>query len=184
MPQDCGVSPPLSKDGEQPDNNNSAGENLTYLRHLELEPIDPLTGLPLHPGFTARGGRTPCTVTRRLIRQTTGSQVPWGFSLSWGRPPRVERVDPGSPAERSGLRPGDHVVFVDTTNVVTRPREEILGLIQAATNQLILEVYRKGGHLHSSVHRPSSVNVSLQQPVSGGQHAVAFTAEVGTGVLV
>lgn len=96
----------------------------------------------------------------------------------------MERVDPGSPAERSGLRPGDHVVFVDTTNVVTRPREEILGLIQAATNQLILEVYRKGGHMHSSVHRPSSVNVSLQQPVSGGQHAVAFTAEVGTGVLV
>ncbi|XP_076228035.1 protostome-specific GEF isoform X1 [Nomia melanderi] len=177
MPQDCGVSPPLSKDGE-PDNNNSGGENLTYLRHLELEPIDPLTGLPLHPGFTARGGRTPCTVTRRLIRQTTANQVPWGFSLSWGRPPRVERVDPGSPAERSGLRPGDHVVFVDTTNVVTRPREEILGLIQAATNQLILEVYRKGGHVHSSMHRPSSMNVSLQQPVSGGQHAVAFNAEV------
>lgn len=69
LPQDCGISPPLSKDGES-DNNNSGGEDLTYLRHLELEPIDPLTGLPLHPGFTAKGGRTPCTVTRRLIRQT------------------------------------------------------------------------------------------------------------------
>lgn len=74
LPQDCGVSPPLSKDGE-PDNNNSGAENLTYLRHLELEPIDPLTGLPLHPGFTARGGRTPCTVTRRLIRQAAANQV-------------------------------------------------------------------------------------------------------------
>ncbi|XP_053988238.1 uncharacterized protein LOC128881323 isoform X1 [Hylaeus volcanicus] len=174
LPQDCGVSPPLSKDGE-PDNNNSGAENLTYLRHLELEPVDPLTGLPLHPGFTARGGRTPCTVTRRLIRQSTANQVPWGFSLSWGRPPRVERVDPGSPAERSGLRPGDHVVFVEMTNVVTRPREEILGLIQAATNQLILEVYRKGGQVHASMPRPSSMNVSLQQPQ---QHAVAFSAEV------
>ncbi|XP_015431493.1 PREDICTED: uncharacterized protein LOC107187831 [Dufourea novaeangliae] len=182
LPQDCGVSPPLSRDGEA-DNNNSSGENLTYLRYLELEPIDPLTGLPLHPGFTARGGRTPCTVTRRLIRQTTANQIPWGFSLSWGRPPRVERVDPGSPAERSGLRPGDHVVFVDTTNVVTRPREEILGLIQTATNQLVLEVYRKGGQVQSSMHRPSSMNVSLQQPIggsggAGGQHAVAFNAEV------
>ncbi|XP_043254645.1 uncharacterized protein LOC122398629 [Colletes gigas] len=177
LPQDCGVSPPLSKDGE-PDNNNSGAENLTYLRHLELEPVDPLTGLPLHPGFTARGGRTPCTVTRRLIRQTTANQIPWGFSLSWGRPPRVERVDPGSPAERSGLKPGDYVVFVDMTNVVTRPREEILGLIQAATNQLILEVYRKGGQIHSSMHRPSSMNVSLQQPIGGGQPAVAFSAEV------
>ncbi|CAK9810456.1 hypothetical protein ANTPLA_LOCUS6595 [Anthophora plagiata] len=177
LPQDCGVSPPLSKDGE-PDNNNSGGEDLTYLRHLELEPIDPLTGLPLHPGFTARGGRTPCTITRRLIRQTAANQIPWGFSLSWGRPPRVERVDPGSPAERSGLRSGDHVVFVDMTNVVTRSREEILGLIQAATNQLILEVYRKGNVLHSSIHRPSSMNVNLQQSIAGGQHAVAFNAEV------
>lgn len=96
----------------------------------------------------------------------------------------MERVDPGSPAERSGLRPGDYVVFVDMTNVVTRPREEILGSIQAATNQLILEVYRKGGQAHSLMHRPSSMNVSLQQPVVGGQHAVAFSAEVGTGVLV
>lgn len=111
------------------------------------------------------------------------SQIPWGFSLSWGRPPRVERVDPGSPAERSGLRPGDHVVFVDATNVVTRSREEILELIQAATNQLILEVYRKGS-VHSSMHRPTSMNVSLQQPIGAGQHAVAFNAEVGTGVLV
>lgn len=79
LPQDCGISPPLSKDGES-DNNNSGGEDLTYLRHLELEPIDPLTGLPLHPGFTAKGGRTPCTVTRRLIRQTA-NQVSYSFSF-------------------------------------------------------------------------------------------------------
>ncbi|XP_014484792.1 PREDICTED: uncharacterized protein LOC106749639 [Dinoponera quadriceps] len=175
VPQDCVVSPPLSKDGE-PDNNNSGTDDLMYLRHLELEPIDPLTGLPLHPGFTARGGRTPCTVTRRLIRQTSVTQIPWGFSLSWGRPPRVERVDPGSPAERSGLRPGDHVVFVETTNVVTRPRDEILGLIQAATNQLVLEVYRKGGY-SSSHNRPSSVNATLQS-AAGSQHAVTFSAEI------
>ncbi|XP_023288697.1 uncharacterized protein LOC105696840 [Orussus abietinus] len=174
--QDCAVSPPLSKEGE-PDNVQSGGDDLTYLRHLELEPIDPSTGLPLHPGFTARGGRTPCTITRRLIRQSALEQVPWGFSLSWGRPPRVERVDPGSPAERAGLRPGDHVVFVDATNIVTRPRDEILGLIQAATNQLILEVYRKGGIGHGG-HRPSVVNVTLQPTTSNSQHTVAFSAEV------
>ncbi|XP_031778975.1 uncharacterized protein LOC100680007 isoform X2 [Nasonia vitripennis] len=189
------ISPPLSKDGagsESLDNNNStAGDDLTYLRHLELEPIDPLTGLPLHPGFTARGGRTPCTTTRRLVRPAANAnQVPWGFSLSWGRPPRVERVDPGSPAERSGLRPGDYVVFVESTNVVTQPRDDILELIQTATNQLILEVYRRGAHGHaatgggtaSSSHRRSSVNVTLQAPVIGvapssHHHAIAFTAE-------
>lgn len=115
-------------------------------------------------------------------------QVPWGFSLSWGRPPRVERVDTGSPAERSGLRPGDHVVFVDTSNVVTLPREDILSLIQSATNQLVLEVYRKGAASQSSIQRPSIVNVTLQSaiehPPNGQTSAVAFTAEVGTGVLV
>lgn len=98
----------------------------------------------------------------------------------------MERVDPGSPADRSGLRPGDHVVFVETTNVVTRPRDEILGLIQAATNQLVLEVYRKGGAQSSAQHRPSSVNATLQQSSASSnvQHAVTFNAEVGTGVLV
>ncbi|RLU21919.1 hypothetical protein DMN91_006298 [Ooceraea biroi] len=179
VPQDCVVSPPLSRDGET-DNNNSGTDDLMYLRHLELEPVDPLTGLPLHPGFTAKGGRTPCTITRRLIRQTSVNLIPWGFSLSWGRPPRVERVDPGSPAERSGLRPGDHVVFVEMMNVVTRPRDEILGLIQAATNQLVLEVYRKGGaHSSSAHHRPSSVNANLQHSSVGpnSQH-VTFNAEV------
>ena len=105
----------------------------------------------------------------------------------------MERVDPGSPADRSGLRPGDYVVFVEQTNVVTVARDDILELIQAATNQLIFEVYRRGGHGHAvtstagSVHRPSSVNVTLQAPVVGGgnhHQAIAFTAEVGTGVLV
>ncbi|KAL0124761.1 hypothetical protein PUN28_006547 [Cardiocondyla obscurior] len=178
VPQDCVVSPPLSKDGES-DNNNSGTGDLMYLRHLELEPVDPLTGLPLHPGFTARGGRTPCTITRRLIRQASGNQVPWGFSLSWGRPPRVERVDPSSPADRSGLRPGDHVVFVETTNVVTKPRDEILGLIQAATSQLVLEVYRKGGAQSSGAHhRPSSVNATLPQAAAAAVAAAAAATNV------
>jgi S1-C subfamily serine protease len=118
-------------------------------------------------------------------------QVPWGFSLSWGRPPRVERVDPVSPAERSGLKPGDYVVFVESTNVVTQPREEVLELIQAATSQLILEVYRRSGQGAApgtavlpapSLRRPSTINPTSIQP---SQHrAIAFTAEVGTGVLV
>lgn len=125
--------------------------------------------------------------------------------MSWGRPPRVERVDPGSPAERSGLRPGDYVVFVDLVNVVTQPRDYVLELIQAASNQLVLEVYRRSGLHHTSTttttgttatvrRRSSSVNVTLQPPPTttttttapapGVHHAVAFTAEVGTGVLV
>lgn len=102
--------------------------------------------------------------------------------MSWGRPPRVERVDAGSPAERAGLRPGDHVVFVESQNVVTEPRDEILSLIQAATNQLVLEIYRKGGA--GQEHRPSSVTLPPPLGPTNAHHFVTFTAEVGTGVLV
>ncbi|XP_046416485.1 uncharacterized protein LOC124177759 isoform X1 [Neodiprion fabricii] len=173
--QDCGVTPPVAKEGD-PDNNNSGSEDLTYLRHLELEPLDPLTGQPLHPGFAARGGKTPCTTTRKMTRPSTSQQqVPWGFSLSWGKPPKVERVDNGSPAERAGLRSGDYVVFIETTNVVTKPREEILALIQRATNQLLLEVYRKGGV--QTPHRRSTVILQGPIPVSNLPHTVTFTAE-------
>uniref|UniRef100_A0ABD2XP54 Uncharacterized protein n=1 Tax=Trichogramma kaykai TaxID=54128 RepID=A0ABD2XP54_9HYME len=196
------------------DNNNavsssssSGTDDLTYLRHLELEPCDPHTGLPLHPGFAARGGRTPCTVTRRLVRHPAAlNQVAWGFSLSWGRPPRVERVDPASPAERSGLRPGDYVVFVDASNVVTLARDDILELIQAAQSQLVLEVYRRGGvaalggatsssstmTLSNNTFVPASVHPHHRQSIIAAPHqqhqqqqqqssqpavVVAFTAE-------
>ncbi|XP_025602970.2 uncharacterized protein LOC105691992 isoform X2 [Athalia rosae] len=173
--QDYEVTPPLTKEGD-PDNNNSGTEDLTYLRYLELEPIDPLTGQPLHPGFAARGGRTPCTTTRKLARLNNAQQqIPWGFSLSWGKPPKVERVDSGSPAERAGLKSGDYVVFIETTNVVTKPRDEILGLIQGATNQLLLEVYRKGGV--QTPHRRSTVILQGPIPVSNTPHTVTFTAE-------
>lgn len=105
--------------------------------------------------------------------------IPWGFSLSWGRPPRIERVDSDSPADKSGLRPGDYVVFVESSNVVTQPRDDILNLIQAAGNQLLLEIYRKGGHA------AQATSSSLQErPSNSQQHHVTFTAEVGTGVLV
>lgn len=79
LPQDCAVSPPLSKDGDHVDNNNSNTDDLTYLRHLELEQVDPLTGQPLHPGFAAKGGRTPCTITRRLLRHSSVNQVRYNF---------------------------------------------------------------------------------------------------------
>ncbi|CAB0039276.1 unnamed protein product [Trichogramma brassicae] len=226
------------------DNNNavsssssSSTDDLTYLRHLELEPCDPHTGLPLHPGFVARGGRTPapshadsCDIPPLLIRYDSFSshyqqkkciyilnsnvrtnakfeitQVAWGFSLSWGRPPRVERVDPASPAERSGLRPGDYVVFVDASNVVTLARDDILELIQAAQSQLVLEVYRRGGvaalggaatsstmapsnnpvvpasvhphHRQSIIAAPHQQQQQQQQQSSQPAVVVAFTAE-------
>lgn len=43
---------------------------------------------------------------------------------------RIERVEAGLPADQAGLRPGDYVIFVEKTNVVTLPEEEILKLIK------------------------------------------------------
>lgn len=39
-------------------------------------------------------------------------------------------MEAGLPADQAGLRPGDYVIFVDKTNVVTLPEEEILKLIK------------------------------------------------------
>lgn len=106
-------------------------EDSTFLRHLELEPTGPdgsVPPLPTHPTATPRPpGRTPFTSTRRLQRASNGG---FGFSVAWTQPPRVERVEPGLPAEQAGIRPGDYIIFVDKHNVVTVPEEEVLQLIR------------------------------------------------------
>ncbi|XP_014251593.1 uncharacterized protein LOC106667875 [Cimex lectularius] len=109
-------------------------EDQIFLRHLELDPLeDSVTGSP-------KGGRTPFTTTRTLNRQPGSS---YGFSIAWTHPPRVERVESGLPADQAGLRPGDYVIFVGKTNVVTLQEEEILQIIKSSGNKLVLEVYRK-----------------------------------------
>lgn len=109
-------------------------EDSTFLRHLELEPtgpdgtLPPLPPLPQLPQAAPRPpGRTPFTATRRLQRAQNGG---FGFSVAWTQPPRVERVEPGLPAEQAGIRPGDYIIFVDKHNVVTLPEEDVLQLIR------------------------------------------------------
>ena len=43
---------------------------------------------------------------------------------------RVERVESGLPADQAGLRPGDYVIFVGNTNVVTLQEDESVQLIK------------------------------------------------------
>lgn len=43
---------------------------------------------------------------------------------------RVERVEAGLPADQAGLRPGDYVIFVGKSNVVTLQEDEILQIIK------------------------------------------------------
>ncbi|KAG8323070.1 hypothetical protein J6590_013065 [Homalodisca vitripennis] len=188
------------KDGEKTSNEDSI-----FLRHLELDP--PVENNPVKgnapSGGVSKGGRTPFTTTKRLTRQSGTS---FGFSIAWTHPPRIERVESGLPADQAGLRPGDYVIFVDKTNVVTLPEEDILKLIKSCGNHLILEVYRKvsangtigRSSLLSAIGLPHTTARS-STACSGATTATAsieltkrrlhlpqvtFTSEVGSGIIV
>nr|CAD7416208.1 unnamed protein product [Timema cristinae] len=136
----------------------AGAEDSTFLRHLELEPL-PEEGEG--PPLPLKGGRTPFTTTRRLVRNPSVGGG-FGFSIAWTQPPRghvtnfdsvelclyqrgVDCINPptGLPADQAGLLPGDYVIFVEKDNVVTLPEEEILQLIRSCGNEVTLEVYRR-----------------------------------------
>lgn len=99
-------------------------------RYLELDPTEGPDALPAATQRKATGrknGRTPFTTTKKLIR---APKTGFGFSVVWTHPPRIERVEKGLPADRAGVLPGDYVIFVDKTNVVTMPEIDILNLIR------------------------------------------------------
>lgn len=94
-----------------------ADENL-FLRFLELDPpiVESKTGTP--PAVTVSKGRTPFTITKKLIKSPESS---YGFSIVWTHPPRIEKIESDSSAEKVGMLPGDYVIFIDKYNVVTMP---------------------------------------------------------------
>lgn len=143
-----------------------ADENL-FLRFLELDPPPPetSTSTPVHMDLRRKSthksssskeskesippiggtstnplGRTPFTITKKLTRT---AEKGFGFSIVWTHPPRIEKVEPGLPADRCGILPGDYVIFVDKHNVVTMPEMDILNLIQSQGKILILEIFRR-----------------------------------------
>mgnify|MGYP006952306422 CR=1 FL=1 len=60
-------------------------DDSSFLRHLELEPIDGEGGRVPLPEAIAKGGRTPFTTTKQLTKQPGGG---FGFSIAWVQPPR------------------------------------------------------------------------------------------------
>lgn len=87
-----------------------------------------------------QNGRTPFTITKKLTRTVDKG---FGFSIVWTHPPRIEKVENGLSADRCGILPGDYVIFVEKHNVVTMPEADILNLIKAQGNTLILEIFRR-----------------------------------------
>lgn len=96
-----------------------ADENL-FLRFLELDP--PVTTDQKNPPTYSKG-RTPFTITKKLMKAPESS---FGFSIVWTHPPRIEKIEPDSSAEKVGMLPGDYVVFIDKYNVVTMPGKKIV----------------------------------------------------------
>lgn len=133
---------------------------------------DPAAGqrdLPLSNQTQNQNGRTPFTITKKLQRTADKG---FGFSIVWTHPPRIEKVEPGLSADRNGICPGDYVIFVDKLNVVTMPEMDILNLIKAQGNSLVLEVFRRASngttvttrsHINGTVDRMPSIPNSMQQ---------------------
>lgn len=164
-----------------------ADENL-FLRFLELDPPIESTKQPTaappsgelrrkstlkskeHPTIAKehpvavqshnQNGRTPFTITKRLTRTADKG---FGFSIVWTHPPRIEKVESGLSAERCGIYPGDYVIFVDKHNVVTMPEMDILNLIKAQGNTLLLEIFRRTAASAST--RPTSNGLNRIQRV-------------------
>lgn len=120
-----------------------ADENL-FLRFLELDPPSSSdtqsNNSKKQSSNKASPGRTPFTITKRLQKVTDKG---FGFSIVWTHPPRIEKVEQGLSAEKSGILPGDYVIFIDKYNIVTMPELDILNLIRTQGNTLILEIFRR-----------------------------------------
>ncbi|XP_063883144.1 uncharacterized protein LOC135112588 isoform X1 [Scylla paramamosain] len=134
-------------------------------------------------------GQTPYTITVLLTRGNEG----FGFSVAWTKPPRVERVEEGFPAERAGLRAGDYIIFVSHYNVVKSSEDDVLQMIRECGDVLPLEVYRRGvskhprglvnGYAPSAAPLPPPINDNETHPRKKLSH-ISFTSEVGRGLSV
>lgn len=100
------------------------------LRYLELDPqVTP----------TKHKGRTTFTLTKSMVRRPGEN---FGFTITWMKPPKIEKVEVNSPAEASGLQAGDYIVFVGNCNIVTLSEMDILDLIVKQGDNLTFEVFR------------------------------------------
>ena len=78
------------------------------------------------PAATQVPGQTPYTLSVSFSRGARG----FGFSVTWTRPPRVERVEAGLPAATAGLLSGDYIIFVGSRNIVRMDEKDVMAVIR------------------------------------------------------
>nr|AAW27396.1 SJCHGC09482 protein [Schistosoma japonicum] len=90
----------------------------------------------------------------RLVRQDTS--IPWGFRLEggtdFGHSIMIQHVNPGSIADYSGLRAGDHVIRINQSETKFMRHEDAKMEIIRSSNDLELYVQR-GEILNSYTHQ-------------------------------
>lgn len=140
-------------------NQRDADENLC-LRFLELDSPAEQNAILLSQK-QQQNGRTPFTVTKKLNRNDGRG---FGFSIVWTHPPRIANVEADSVADRCGIVPGDYLIFVGNHNVVTMPEMDILNLLKAQENTLILEIFRRTPQLNGTKLREANkLNTKVYQ---------------------
>ena len=108
------------------------------LKFLELDPVK---------GVNNPCGRTPFTLTRTINKSSRQS---FGFTIGWTNPPKIEKIEPNSPAEINDLLPGDYIIFVGDENIVTLSEINILELIMRQENNLTFEIFRPTKQMNSN----------------------------------
>jgi hypothetical protein len=68
-----------------------------------------------------------------------------GVMLAPGIPPMVLSVEPGAPAARAGVRPGDIIVAVDGKSVERRPVADAMALIRGAPGTSVIITLTRSG---------------------------------------
>ncbi|XP_046456521.1 PDZ and LIM domain protein Zasp-like isoform X5 [Daphnia pulex] len=112
------------------------------------------------------------------IKMSKFDNQPWGFRLQGGidfcAPLTVQKVNGGSLAEKAGLRVGDALIRVNTTDIFQLRHKEAQDAVARAGNNFELVVSRGGGMPKTAV-KPSDVidNIlPVQAPPAPVQQAV------------
>lgn len=104
-----------------------------------LPPGEPLVWTPKPEVATGGGWFGFGLECQECDVRESGHEHVWSF----GRPPTIEYVEPGSPAARAGLEPGDVLTHIDGTPLTSREGSRRFGAV--APGQSVRWTVRRGG---------------------------------------